>query len=175
MNEAVLELEFDDVPDLPARPWDAEALDIAEAAALERFSSAADAFTNDKVPVAWRFVRFLGQTFIDAFDGFWVNLPGSEEVSPPVAVDLPYRTMYIEPIGLLTSAINRRTGIEWSKVFTYAAEDDAEYLKTRCGGARQRVAMRADRPDAVSKSSESASALPTSWSEHGSGAAPSSH
>ncbi len=131
MNEAVLELEFDDVPDLPARPWDAEALDIAEAAALERFSSAADAFTNDKVPVAWQFVRLLGQTFIDAFDGFWVNLPGSEEVSPRVGVNLPYRTMHIEPIGLLTSAMNRRTGIEWSKVFTYVAEDYAEYLKTR--------------------------------------------
>lgn len=134
MNEAVLELEFDEVDDLPAQPWDGLALDRAEAAALEIFASAQDCFTEATWESSWHFVRFIGQTFVDAFEGHWVNLPGANGGRPQVAVDLPFGSMYVEPIGMLTSAMSRRTGTEWSRVFGYAAEDYATYLEERRGG-----------------------------------------
>jgi hypothetical protein len=128
MNESVLELEFDDdVPDLPGRPWDERALDIAEAAALRLFDSPEDTFSDGKAESAWRFVRFIGETFVEAFEGRWVNLPAGKGTRQRVGVELPFRTMYLEPINLLTSAMGRRTGTEWSTVFRYAEEDYAAY------------------------------------------------
>lgn len=128
MNEPMLELEFDDdVPDLPDRPWDDRALDIAEAAALKRFASPEDTFSDGNTAAAWRFVRFIGETFVESFEGTWVNLPASKGQRQRVGVELPFRTMYLEPISLLTSAMGRRTGVEWSTVYRYAAEDYAAY------------------------------------------------
>ncbi len=130
MNEAVLELEFDDVPDLPEHPWDRSALDLAESAALEMFESADDAFSPEKSDAAWRFVRFIGQTFIDAFDGHWVNIPATKGFWQRVGVDLPFRTMYIEPIGMVRTAMHRREGHSWATIYDYAAEDYDTYRQT---------------------------------------------
>lgn len=132
MNEGVLELEFDeDVPDLPEKPWGQEALRIAEARALEIFPSKAEVFDEEHWDTSWRFVRFIGQTFIDAFDGFWVNLPGEDRARAKVVVQLPFRTMYLEPINLLTAAVSRRTGEEWARVYGYAEEDYAAYRASK--------------------------------------------
>jgi len=134
MNEGVLELEFDeDVPDLPERPWGEDALRIAERAALERFDSSSAPFSKDGWESSWRFVRFIGQTFVDAFDGLWVNLPGEDGKPPRVAVTLPFSETYLQPITLLTMAMGRRTGEEWAKVYRYAAEDYEAYLAQRPG------------------------------------------
>ncbi len=130
MNEAVLELEFDDVPGIPERSWDGSALDLAESVALELFASAADAFSPEKSDTAWRFVRFIGQTFIDGFEGAWVNIPASKGFRQRLGVDLPFRTMYIEPIGMLRTAVHGREGHSWATVYDYAAEDYEEYLQT---------------------------------------------
>ena len=93
MNEAVLELEFDvDVPDLPERPWDADALRTAERAALEKFDSSSAPFAEDNRESSWRFVRFLGQTFIDLFDGLWVNLSGKTASRPALRSSCPSAT-----------------------------------------------------------------------------------
>jgi len=129
MNEAVLELDFDvDVPDLPERPWGADALRTAERAALEKFDSSSAPFAEDNRESSWRFVRFLGQTFIDAFDGLWVNLPREDGKPPRVAVKLPFRETHLQPITLLTMAMGRRTGEEWAKVYEYAAVDHERWV-----------------------------------------------
>lgn len=145
MNEGVLELEFDDdVPDLPAKvrreekpgisgaaAWGETALRIAEARALELFPRKEVVFDDSHWASAWRFVRFLGQTFIDAFDGGWVNIPGEDGAKGKVVVQLPFRESYLEPINLLTAAMSRRTGEEWARVFGYAEEDHAAYLNSQ--------------------------------------------
>ncbi len=132
LNEDVLDLEFDEVDDLPAPPWDAAVLDRAEAAALEIVASERDCFTEETRVASWHLVRFIGHVLIDAFEGHRVNVPGQGgDRRGSVGVDLPFRTLYIEPIGMLTSAMYRRTGTEWSEVFGYAVRDQAKYLQAR--------------------------------------------
>jgi len=128
MNEAVVELEFEveEVPELPAAPWGADALDVAERAALRRFPDR-QVFAPEHQQSAWRYVRFLGQVYVDAFEGRWVALPDQAGVSQP-AVDLPFRQTYREPIADLTAAMARRTGTEWSTAFRYAEEDHQAWV-----------------------------------------------
>lgn len=132
MNDAVLALELDDVvADLPSKPWGEAALRVAEAAALERFGSYTECFTTGHWEASWLFVRFIGQVFIDGCDGSWVNIPAQGKQRAQVAVRVPGMAGLVEPITMLTAAMHRRTGEEWSSVFRYAQQDHAAYLTER--------------------------------------------
>lgn len=113
---------------MPAKPWGVTALHRAEAAALARFPTMADTFTTETWDSSWRFVRFLGQVWIDAFAGYWVNLPTKAHQRGGVAVAYSSSRTVFEPIGLLTAAMHRRTGTEWERVFGYAADRLARHL-----------------------------------------------
>jgi hypothetical protein len=129
MNEFILECEIDDdIPGLPPRPWGADALRIAERRALDLVARKEETFDEAHQEMSWRIVRFLGQTFVEAFEGRWVNVPPMGSASAEIAVELPFRNFYIEPMSLLTAAMKRRTGEEWARVFGYAEEDYKTYL-----------------------------------------------
>lgn len=108
----------EDIPGLPRRPWGADTLRVAEEYALTQVSGKEETFDEEHQGLAWRLVRLVGQTFVEAFDGTWVNLLAEGSSPARVAVDLPFRKMfYPEPITLLTAAMKRRTGEEWALVF----------------------------------------------------------
>ncbi len=129
MNDFILEYEIDDdIPSLPARPWGADALRVAEKYALTQIPTKEQTFDEEHQRLAWRLVRFVGQTFVEAFDGTWVNLPAGGSSPARVAVDLPFRrTFFLEPISLLTAAMKRRTGEEWALVFGYHEKNHQAY------------------------------------------------
>lgn len=101
MNDFILEHEINkDIPGLPTRPWGAHALRVAEEYALTQISSKEETFDEAHQRPVWRLVRLIGQTFVEAFDGTWVNLPAEGSSPARVAVDLPFRQMfYLEPIS----------------------------------------------------------------------------
>lgn len=107
-------------------PYSVEGLRKAEAAALKRFANYHTVFDKANRDDADKFIRFLGQAFVEAFGGQWVNLPADKEAGElaQVAVRLPFRKDgYVTPVTLLTTAVHRRTGQVWSKVFQSAMEE----------------------------------------------------
>lgn len=114
-------------PGMPDDPWSAEGLRQAEARALELFPSREAVGLPENRDAADGFHRYLGEVFRRAFEGRWYNVPDEDDTQRtrgfgPV-VEMPFASMYLTVITQLTSAMSRRTGREWARVFGYQAED----------------------------------------------------
>jgi hypothetical protein len=122
MNDYLLDCEFlaGDVPGMPDDPYTEEGLRIAEAEALRRFSSIPDVLAAENRHMFDKFVRFIGETFVRGLGGHWTNKPLVDDGKAYVGVGFPWRETTLEIPTMVTSAVARRTGDEWSFVYRMA-------------------------------------------------------
>lgn len=124
-QHAAMEHQFivADVPELQGHQYTREGVIVAERAALGHFAGQRQAFDDENLPLAMRFVYFLGEAVRRHTEGTWVVLPkqGVGQVAVQ-AVDLPFRMGFFKPINLLQMALALRTGQELVRVFDYEVE-----------------------------------------------------
>ncbi|MFF0489347.1 hypothetical protein ACFYTQ_10035 [Nocardia sp. NPDC004068] len=111
----------DTVPDMPDDPWTAEGLDHAERAALVLFPTVQSTRLTAHKDAADQFHRFIGEVFRRRFEGKWYNSPEWDDSANshgfgPVIED-QFSDMFVTPVPMLTMAIHRATGQEWSRIF----------------------------------------------------------
>lgn len=125
MNDYLLDCELlaGDVPGMPDDPYTEEGLRVAEADALRRFSSVAELVAPTNRDMLDKFVRYVGQTFVRGLGGQWTNRPLVDTGRAYVGISFPWREHTLEIPTLVTSAIARRTGDRWARVYTMAQED----------------------------------------------------
>ncbi|WP_406267329.1 hypothetical protein OH799_22125 [Nocardia sp. NBC_00881] len=102
-------------------------MDHAEAAALLIFPTMESVDLPENREIADQFHRYIGEVFRRNFEGEWYNVPECDDPQRthgfgPV-VRRPFNELYLTVISQLTTAMHRRTGTEWSRIFEFSAED----------------------------------------------------
>ncbi|WP_433662065.1 hypothetical protein ACQPW1_07890 [Nocardia sp. CA-128927] len=119
------------VPDLPENPWTAEGLQHAEAAALKLFPDWETVPLPENRDVADQFSRYVGEVFRRNFEGIWRNEPSFDSRRNPLGfgpvIHTPENPEYLDVVNLLTAAMHRRTGNEWSRIFGYSTDGFAKW------------------------------------------------
>lgn len=127
MDEQLKRFLGETVPDMPDNPWTAEGLRRAEEAALRFFADMDSVDLPENSDRADQFHRFIGEVFRRNFEGEWYNVhdyddPKNPRGFGPVILD-PFSAEYLTIFSLLTSAMHRRTGNEWSEIFRNVSEE----------------------------------------------------
>ncbi|WP_280253390.1 hypothetical protein [Nocardia abscessus] len=127
MDEQLNRFFTEKVTDMPEDPWSAEGLNRAEAAALRIFPTMESVDLPENREVADQFHRYVGEVFRRNFEGEWYNVPSYDDEQRtrgfgPVIRE-GYNPEYLTVVPLLTTAMFRRTGVEWSQIFGYSEED----------------------------------------------------
>lgn len=133
MTEQIDRFLNETVPDMPENPWSAEGLGHAEQALLNLFPASGDEFGPENQQIVDRFARFLGEAFRRNFEGEWFNDPACDDEQRsrgfgPVIRE-GYNPEYLDVVPLVSMAIYRRTGTEWSRIFGHSQRRYAQWVK----------------------------------------------
>ncbi|WP_280361289.1 hypothetical protein [Nocardia wallacei] len=104
----------DDVAAMPADLWSSTGLQHAEHALLQRFPGTAVEAGDE---VLTRFGCYLGEVFVRALQGFWLNDP-FPYASPRATVRFVYTDARIAVYDEVVLALHHRTGTRWSDLHT---------------------------------------------------------
>lgn len=136
MQEAVMEIEFPiyDLPDIRDQMFTKDSLAIVEAKLVDLYANERAAYASkDDLTLTMRFVYYIGETFRRALDATWVALPPrNKEASPHAlkpAIDLPFSEAFVQPLDLVGMALNRRSGIEITRVFGHMERAHAKWVE----------------------------------------------
>jgi hypothetical protein len=126
MNEYLVEDDFlvNDVDGMPADPFSAEGLAVAEAAALQHFADRAAVTAPDNRELFDKYIRFIGEAFVRGLGFTWTNKPKAfDDGRAYLAVENATLDAQLEVGKMLTAAMSRRTGEEWAFVYRNMQED----------------------------------------------------
>lgn len=132
MDAAIEHFLSHDVPEMPADPWSAEGLRVAEQAALRAFPSMDAVDAPENAELADRFRRYLGEVWVRKFEGRWVNVPAGRQdyyggtFEPAIAA--PDNPNYLFVVPRLNSAVHDRTGVSWSDIYRYSEVDYSKWV-----------------------------------------------
>lgn len=104
----------EDVAAMPGDLWSSTGLQHAEHTLLQRFSGTR-AGAGDEVLT--RFGCYLGEVFVRAWQGFWVNDP-FPYARPRATVRFSYTEARIDVDTEVVLALHYRTGIRWAALHT---------------------------------------------------------
>ncbi|MCV7100895.1 MULTISPECIES: hypothetical protein [Mycobacterium] len=135
MQEASMEIEFPiyDLPEIRDSMYTKESLETVEATLMELYPNESAAYAGDEnLHRTMRYVYYIGETFRRAFEGTWVALPPSDpkrdvKLLRP-AIDLPFRELFVQPMELIGMALNRRSGIEITRVYGHIQRAYSKWL-----------------------------------------------
>jgi hypothetical protein len=129
-TEYLLEGEFldGDVTGMPENPYTEEGLRIAEAEALRRFASSAEIREPANREMYGKFMRYVGETFVQALGAEWTSSPMVDDGKPYIGLRYPWKPKTVNVATLVTSALARRSGDQWAFVFRMADEDRRAWL-----------------------------------------------
>ncbi len=118
MGDYLLDCEFlaGDVPGLPAEPFTEAGLLVAESDALARYQNSAEALNDRNREMSDKFMRFIGEVFVQQLGGSWTNRPLHDDGSAYLGIRFPWRDETLTIPTLYTSALARRSGRQWAKV-----------------------------------------------------------
>ena len=129
MNDYLLDCEFlvFDVTGMPEDPFCEAGLKIAEANALGRFADSDEAVSVQNRDLFGKFVRFVGEVFVRGAGGQWTERPYADDGAAYLGVRFPWTDYTLTIPTLVSSAMARRTGDHWAKVYRYKLADQAAY------------------------------------------------
>lgn len=119
MMDYLVEYDFltFDVDGMPDDPYSEEGLRVAEAEALRRFDGSAAALAPENRELYDKFVRFVGEVFVRSLGGQWTNVPMVDDGKAYLGIRFPWRPETLPIPTLVTSALHRRTGEQWTFVY----------------------------------------------------------
>lgn len=136
MQDAAVQIEFPiyDLPEIRDQMFTKDSLATVEAKLLELYTNERAAYSDDdSIHRTMRYVYYVGETFRRAFEGTWVALPTQNTDTDPhalrPAIDLPFREGMIKPNDLIGMALNRRSGIEITRVYGHMERLYQEWLE----------------------------------------------
>lgn len=134
--DLVVDTPEDWFPGIPEDWFSDEAIQFVEKTLLDRYEDqmALDSNWDDK----WKFIKYLGQAFVDQLECKWVWQPKIEKygwhiAGPAIECPWPDNVLF-DVIPMVNATVKRRTGREWIFVFRNNRED---YLEWKSGRGEQ--------------------------------------